>query len=108
MTRATITPEELMRKGYKAYEFSDWTLERACEYIRSGCECKLKPNSYGHMVGVIIIRKSGHVYEYDVFSRGMTPAELEHYKDWMNEERKKEDKMISKIHSRNMARLRRR
>lgn len=108
MTRSNITPEALMKKGYRAYEFSDWTLERACEYIRSGCGCKLKPDCHGHMVGVIVIRNNGHIYEYDVFSRKMTPEELAHYKDWMTEERKREDKVVSKIHARNMARMRRR
>lgn len=108
MTRANITPEALIKKGYTAYEFSDWTLERACEYIRNGCECKLKPNCYGHMVGVIVIRKNGHVYEHDVFSRDMTHDELVRYKDWMDAERKRDDKVSGKIHDRNKARIRRR
>lgn len=106
MNRFNITPEALKEKGYKAYEFSDWTLERACEYIRNGCKCKLKPTYYGSMVGVIIVRNDGYVYEYDVFSRDMTPDELAFYEDWMNKERKKEDKVSSRIHAKNMKKIR--
>lgn len=108
MTRSDISPEALTRKGYKAYLFSDWTLERACEYIRNGCECKLKPNCYGHMVGVVIEKNNGHVYEHDVFSRPMTPEELARYGDWMAAERRAKDAVGRRIDARNMAKLRRR
>lgn len=108
MKRADITPEILMAKGYKAFEFSDWTLERACEYIRNGCGCKLRPTYYGTMVGVIIVTRKGYKYEYDVFSRKMTADEKVRYGDWMQEERKRDEKVAQKIHARNMAKMRRR
>lgn len=108
MKRATITPEALIAKGYKAFEFNDWTLERACEHIRNGCECGLKPQYTGAMVGFIILRSGVHTYEYDVFSRKMTPDELERYKDWMAEEKAKADKAHAKIDARNRAKMRRR
>ena len=108
MKRADITPESLMAKGYKAFEFSDWTLERACEYIRNGCGCALRPTYYGTMVGVIIVTRNYHKYEYEVFSRKMTADEKVRYRDWMREERKRDEKVAQKIHARNMAKMRRR
>lgn len=110
MKRADITPESLMAKGYKAFEFSDWTLERACEYIHNGCGCELRPTYYGLMVGVIIITRNYHKYEYEyeVFSRKMTADEKVRYGDRMQEEKKMDEKVAKKIHARNMAKMRRR
>ena len=60
------------------------------------------------MVGVIIVTRNYHKYEYEVFSRKMTADEKVRYRDWMREERKRDEKVAQKIHARNMAKMRRR
>lgn len=103
MKRSGITPEYLRSRGYKEYEFSWWTLEKACEYIQSGCKCKLIPQEDGTMVGVLGPNGS----ESSAFYRPMTKEELDTYHDWMVAEKKRMDDVSGRIHARHIAMMRR-
>lgn len=103
MTRANITPELLRAKGYREYEFSDMTMEQACEYIRKGGKCRLIPDETGAMVGAI----GPYGAERHVFYRPMTEEELATYHDWMVEEWKRSEKASDKRHARHIAKMRR-
>ena len=103
MTRTNISVESLKAKGYREYEFGDHTLEKAVEYIKSGCETRLEPRAHGEMVAVVVINGFGH----DMFWRDMTPEEKESYAEQMAELKEKEDALIRKIDRRNRAKIRR-
>ncbi len=107
MTRSNISVEALIAKGYHAYEFSDYTLEKAVEYIKSGCETRLEPRAHGEMVAVVVVKCNDHTYEHDVFCRDMTAEEKEIYAKKIVELKEKEDVLVRKIHARNRARMRR-
>ena len=60
------------------------------------------------MVVVIIATRKGYKYEYVAFSVKMNADEKVRYGEWMQEERKRDEKVAQKIHARNMAKMRRR
>lgn len=107
MNRKTLTVEQLEEAGYRAFEFSDYTLADAVKYIKEGCETRLEPSFTGSMVAIVVIKIGVHRYEKEMFFRPMTAEERIKYADLMEEERKKHDAVISRIHSRNLARMRR-
>lgn len=107
MTRKTITAQMLKQKGYKAFEFGEYTLEDAVNYIKHGCECKLIPSFTGRMVAVITIENNGHKYDKEMFSRSMTEEEKRIYKSNMDEEKKSFDKFCAKTSARNKAKMKR-
>ena len=108
MNRKTLTVEQLEKAGYRAFEFSDYTLADAVRYIKEGCETRLEPSFTGHMVAIVVVKVGVHKYEKEMFSRPMTAEERIKYADLMEDEKKKFDAATSKIHSRNLARMRRR
>lgn len=107
MKRSTLTVEQLENAGYKAYEFSDYTLANAVEYIKSGCETRLEPRHPNHMVAVVVIQINCHKYEKEMFWRPMSPDERVKYQEVVEEQRVKDEKVSARIHARNMAKLRR-
>lgn len=110
MTRRTLTVEQLENAGYKGYEFSNYSMADAVEYIKNGCETRLEPRHTGGgtMVAVVIIKVGVHVYERDMFWRKMTPEERAKYAEQMAADKKHDDDVSARIHARNRARMRRR
>ena len=102
MTRSNISVGALKAKGYREYEFGDYTLEKAVEYIKSGCETRLEPRAHGEMVAVVMVNGYGH----DMFWRDMTPEEKERYAAKIAELKEKEGALIRKIDRKNRAKIR--
>lgn len=108
MTRSNISAESLWSKGYRAYEFGDYTLEDAVNYIKSGCECELVPDAHGNMVGIVHVRLNGHVYRKEMFARPMTSEEMAKYSEKIATLKAEEDAFVDKVNRRNKAKIRRR
>ena len=108
MKRNEISVEALKAKGYRDYEFTEFSMETAVEYIKNGAECELVPTYPGFMVAKITFTINCHKYEKEAFFRPMTDEEKIQYADVMNEQREHDEKVSAKIHARNRAKMRRR
>ena len=108
MTRKNLSVEALEAKGYKAFQFGNYTMQDAIDYIKAGCEVALVPHYTGNMVAVVTIVNNGHRFDKEMFSRKMTSEEKETYKDQMDADRKKAEKTSARISARNIAKFRRR
>ena len=107
MTRKYLSVEALEAKGYKAFQFGNYTMQDAIDYIKSGCEVTLVPCYTGHMVAIVTIVNNGHRFDKEMFSREMTTEEKETYKDKMEADRKQAEKVSARINAKNIAKFRR-